>query len=242
MLSQHSSVRRVKALLYIVPLCLIGCMSTKLWSVTAQEISSCLAKPEFNQVFVDLNGGSAIPLEGSCCQKDVCNLPCPAVSPKPGVGYGIGVGVTIIVSCICGFMTYVLVGNESENYFVAGHSLPIWIVAVTLGAAAVDSNSLLGNVDLAYKFSFYDGAGTYHIYCTVVTIIILFSSSSITASTTLHLTKKFNDFSNRSNSSFTNWFRSIIDQQCVVFSSQDQPRKNCINTDRCLFKAIWQNC
>jgi hypothetical protein len=133
------------------------------WSinvVTAQETSTCLAKPEFNQVFVDLNGGSAIPLEGSCCQKDVCNLPCPAISPEPGVGYGIGVGIIIFISFVIGMMTYVLVRDKSENYFVAGHSLPTWIVAITLGAAAVDSNSLLGNIDLAYKFSFYDGAGT----------------------------------------------------------------------------------
>lgn len=129
-------------------------------TVTAQETSTCLAKPEFNQVFVDLNGGSPIPLEGSCCQKDVCNLPCPATSQEPGVGYGIGVGFIIFVSFAFGLMTCIFVGNKSENYFVAGHSLPTWVVAVTLGAQAVDSNSLLGNVDLAYKFSFYDGAGT----------------------------------------------------------------------------------
>ena len=129
---------------------------------TAQEAtSSCLANPEYNQVFVDLNGGSAIPLEGSCCQKDVCNLPCPAISPEPGVGYAIGVGFIIFVSFAFGLMTYFLVGNKSENYFVAGHALPTWVVAITLGAQAVDSNSLLGNVDLSYKYSFYDGAGTY---------------------------------------------------------------------------------
>jgi hypothetical protein len=136
-------------------------MSCTIHCVTAQEASTCLANPEFNQVFVDLNGGSAIPLEGSCCQKDVCNLPCPATSPEPGVGYGIGVGFVVVVSFVVGLMTCVFVGSKSENYFVAGHALPTWIVAVTLGAAAVDSNSLLGNIDLSYKFSFYDGAGTF---------------------------------------------------------------------------------
>jgi Na+/proline symporter len=50
-----------------------------------------------------------------------------------------------------------VVHGEAENYFVAGHSLPLWIVAMTLGAQSVDSNSLLGNVDLSYKFSYYDG-------------------------------------------------------------------------------------
>jgi hypothetical protein len=128
--------------------------------VVAQDETSCLANPTFNQVFVDLNGGSAIPTEGSCCQKDVCNIPCPATTPKPGPGYGIAVGVVILISFAFGLFTYFWVGNKSENYFVAGHSIPTWVVCMTLGAQAVDSNSLLGNVDLAYKFSFWDGAGT----------------------------------------------------------------------------------
>ena len=51
-----------------------------------------------------------------------------------------------------------MVQGEAENYFVAGKSLPLWIVAMTLGAQSVDSNSLLGNVDLSYKFHFFDGA------------------------------------------------------------------------------------
>ena len=55
-------------------------------------------------------------------------------------------------------MTYYFVKGEAENYFVAGHSLPLWIVAITLGAQSIDSNTLLGNVDLAYKYQFYDGA------------------------------------------------------------------------------------
>jgi hypothetical protein len=57
------------------------------------------------------------------------------------------------------YVQYFVVNGEAENYFVAGHSLPLWIVAMTLGAQSVDSNSLLGNVDLSYKFHFYDGAG-----------------------------------------------------------------------------------
>lgn len=56
-----------------------------------------------------------------------------------------------------------MVKDKAENFFVAGHSLPLWLVAVTLAAQSVDSNALLGNVDLAYKFQFWDGACTYHI-------------------------------------------------------------------------------
>jgi len=49
------------------------------------------------------------------------------------------------------------VQGEAENYFVAGKSLPLWIVAMTLGAQSIDSNAMLGNVDLSYKYHFFDG-------------------------------------------------------------------------------------
>ena len=65
--------------------------------------------------------------------------------------------LTIVVSFLIGVATYFVVQGEAENYFVAGHSLPLWIVAMTLGAQSVDSNALLGNVDLSYKYQFFDG-------------------------------------------------------------------------------------
>jgi len=68
------------------------------------------------------------------------------------------VGFAIGLSFLIGLLTYFLVKGEAENYFVAGKSLPLWIVAMTLGAQSVDSNSLLGNVDLSYKYQFFDGA------------------------------------------------------------------------------------
>lgn len=73
-------------------------------------------------------------------------------------GFAVAVGLAIGVSFIIGLLTYFVVQGEAENYFVAGHSLPLWIVAMTLGAQSVDSNALLGNVDLSYKFHFFDGA------------------------------------------------------------------------------------
>lgn len=151
--------RRLLFLRFLFP-AILFCLCLVVPLVIAQEETSCLANPTFNQVFVDLNGGSSIPTAGSCCQKDVCNIPCPATTPSPGPGYGIAVGVVILISFAFGLWTYFWVGNKSENYFVAGHAIPTWVVCMTLGAQAVDSNSLLGNVDLAYKFSFWDGAGT----------------------------------------------------------------------------------
>ena len=73
-------------------------------------------------------------------------------------GYGVAVGCAVAISFIVGAITNFWVNDKAENYFVAGHSLPLWIVAVTLGAASVDSNALLGNADLSYSLSFYDGA------------------------------------------------------------------------------------
>ena len=66
-------------------------------------------------------------------------------------------GFAIGLSFLIGLLTYFLVQGEAENYFVAGKSLPLWIVAMTLGAQSVDSNALLGNVDLSYKYHFWDG-------------------------------------------------------------------------------------
>ena len=75
-------------------------------------------------------------------------------------GYAIAVGVTVAISFVAGALAYFMVKDKAENFFVAGHSLPLWLVAVTLAAQSVDSNALLGNVDLAYKFQFWDGACT----------------------------------------------------------------------------------
>ena len=73
-------------------------------------------------------------------------------------GFGIVVGVGIGISFLVGFATLFLVHGEAENFFVAGRSLPLWIVAMTLGAQSIDSNAILGNADLSYKYHFYDGA------------------------------------------------------------------------------------
>ena len=83
---------------------------------------------------------------------------CSIVSSLSRTGFGLAVGFAIGLSFAIGALTYFLVQGEAENYFVAGKSLPLWIVAMTLGAQSVDSNSLLGNVDLSYKYHFFDGA------------------------------------------------------------------------------------
>jgi hypothetical protein len=58
--------------------------------------------------------------------------------------------------------TYFLVHGSAENYFVGGRSLPFPVLVMTLTAQSLDSNALLGNVDLSYKYSFWDGTFRRH--------------------------------------------------------------------------------
>ena len=64
----------------------------------------------------------------------------------------------IVISMGAGLATYFKVGGSSENFFVAGRDLPVWILVCTLGSQCLDASSALGNLDLAYKYHFWDGA------------------------------------------------------------------------------------
>jgi Na+/proline symporter len=73
------------------------------------------------------------------------------------LGFGIAAIVGITISFLIGAYTYFLIRGSVENFFVAGRSLPFLVTAITLAAQSIDSNALLGNADLAYRFSFWDG-------------------------------------------------------------------------------------
>ena len=66
--------------------------------------------------------------------------------------------MSIVLTAIVGAATYFYVKGEAVNYFVAARSLPLWVVTISLAVQALDDSSLLGNADLSFKFSFYDGA------------------------------------------------------------------------------------
>ena len=72
-------------------------------------------------------------------------------------GYGIAVIVAVILLFIVGVSVYSLVRGSADNFFVAGRSLPLCVVSITLASQALDSNALLGNVDLSYKNGFWAG-------------------------------------------------------------------------------------
>ena len=65
--------------------------------------------------------------------------------------------LSIVVSFILGILTIFLVKDDATNFFLAGKSLPLWIVAFTLGAQSIDSNAILGNVTNSFRFHFFDG-------------------------------------------------------------------------------------
>ena len=71
--------------------------------------------------------------------------------------YGIVVLCFIALSFLVGLATVFCIKGEAENYFVAGRSLPLWVVTCTLASQSIDSNAILGNVDLSYKYHFFDG-------------------------------------------------------------------------------------
>lgn len=69
-----------------------------------------------------------------------------------------GVGITVLLILIVGFAVAKRVEGDSANYLVAGRSLGVPLVAVSLAAAAVDANATVGNTDLTADFGFWAGA------------------------------------------------------------------------------------
>lgn len=52
----------------------------------APVASQCIADEEINGFFTELSGADQIPLADSCCQFDVCGLPCPEEVDPPHKG------------------------------------------------------------------------------------------------------------------------------------------------------------
>jgi len=125
--------------------------------------ATCIgSNPDIESFFSGLAQGDAatapeLPLDGSCCQMDVCAIPCAMEVPKPDKDFGIAVIVVVVVFCLIGLGTTFFVGGKAKNFFVAGKSLPLPVVILTLASQSIDSNALLGNADLSYKFAFWDG-------------------------------------------------------------------------------------
>lgn len=131
------------------------CLLIPYFLLFERSAAKCLSNDEYNEFFAN---GTSIPREGSCCQFDVCGIPCPSTEEPPQKVFGIVVAAGVALSCIVGLLTYFFIKGQAVNFFVAGRSLPLFVVAMTLAAQSIDSNALLGNADLSYKYHFYDGA------------------------------------------------------------------------------------
>jgi Na+/proline symporter len=68
------------------------------------------------------------------------------------------IGISILLAFLVGVGSYIMIKGKVENFCIAGKTLPSWIIAITMSGGAIDSNVLLGNVDLSYKYSWWDGA------------------------------------------------------------------------------------
>ena len=67
-------------------------------------------------------------------------------------------GVAIALSCVIGLVMIYWVKGKAVNFFVAGRTLPLYVVIFALATSSIDSNALLGNANLSYKYQFWDGA------------------------------------------------------------------------------------
>jgi SSS family solute:Na+ symporter len=69
-----------------------------------------------------------------------------------------GVSLTVLAVLVVGIGVARKIDGDSVNYLVAGRRLGVPLVAVSLTAAAVDSNATVGNTDLTAAFGFWSGA------------------------------------------------------------------------------------
>ena len=70
----------------------------------------------------------------------------------------LGVSVSVLAVLIVGILVARKVDGDSANFLVAGRQLGVPLVAVSLTAAAVDSNAMVGNTDLTSQAGFWAGA------------------------------------------------------------------------------------
>jgi solute:Na+ symporter, SSS family len=70
----------------------------------------------------------------------------------------LGVSISVLAVLIVGIAVARKIDGDSANYLVAGRQLGVPLVAVSLTAAAVDSNAIVGNTDLTSQAGFWAGA------------------------------------------------------------------------------------
>ena len=72
----------------------------------------------------------------------------------------IGLSIVLFVGATMalGVYTYTKIQGRATNYYVAGNSMPVWIIGITLCAQAFDANGSMGNAALSHSNGFWTGA------------------------------------------------------------------------------------
>jgi Na+/proline symporter len=72
------------------------------------------------------------------------------------------IGLTIVLfiagTMALGIYTSTKIQGRATNYYVAGNSMPVWIIGITLCAQAFDANGSMGNAALSHSNGFWTGA------------------------------------------------------------------------------------
>jgi hypothetical protein len=84
--------------------------------------AACLSSGSLEQEFIDLMGGGvdSLPTDGSCCQFDVCGLPCSADDKPIDKSFGIAVVVMMVLFCGVGIAASFFIKGDARQFFVAG--------------------------------------------------------------------------------------------------------------------------
>ena len=127
-------------------LLLLWCLS----KAAGKCLSSDSLEAEFISFFDDPSV-TTLPTDGSCCQSDICGIPCSADDEDVANGYGIAVIVAIVFFCFVGLAAAYTVGNDVTQFFVASRTLGLPVVILTLASQCIDANAVLGEIRSASR-------------------------------------------------------------------------------------------
>ena len=75
-----------------------------------------------------------------------------------GKGFGVAVIIAITFFCAVGIGASWFIEGDPTQCFVVDLTLSLRVCILTLTSQCIDTNAILGNADLSYKFHFYDSA------------------------------------------------------------------------------------
>ncbi len=71
---------------------------------------------------------------------------------------GFSIIAFIVATMIIGIRTFAKIKGHATNYYVAGNSMPVWVIGITLCPQPFDANGAMGNTSFSFESSFWSGA------------------------------------------------------------------------------------